>query len=689
MVIQQFVTTEVLKLEVEDAWAQLPNLILNPSGRYGGWGWVYATTTTEISGGPPLRLVAPVLAELAVVHSDLAPVAPDATHALAQVILEATIAPTTGLSVSRAYYDADRNLIEVSNAETRYGPGALNLPAEGIAAGTKFVRLLVQLVDSLGDPAAGDWVDFTDVLLIAGTAAEVAAYIPEAERDWIEILGHARELGINRQELDLGTLTGTILSSNLDPAKSTVLRKGKRCRLSARVTPEAEWSLLFTGKLTLANVAYELLNPDESKRARIAITATDAAGTLASLGRTEGVATLEELPWVLRGANVPWNVNGSSAPVVNATIVARNENASALDQIAIARDSVLGYAWVDRFGVLQAWDADEVNIVPGSAGGVTTLDEDDYRDIDLGYDTDRLINEIKILSVQLDPATGETTEVTLGPYRDEASMRQWDAATATYTVYGILDEPAARAYAESILAANSQPEVRATSVTIPIRTVASVANTLIDLYDVQRIVNARAEFDQDLRVVGVEHAIDTKGWLMTLRFASTGTVAPPQVTPSPPVGEGGKTLSQLLQPIGHVEMFYGAKADIAPGWLALDGSTFDGETYPRLATHLGGTTLPNFTDRFPIGAGTKALGTIGGAATHTHGTPNHTHTDNFAVAAHNVNPDEGPNTGTANRVTTGTHTITGGVTSSGAGTTGTPSEGLPPWRALWFIIRAT
>ncbi len=40
-------------------------------------------------------------------------------------------------------------------------------------------------------------------------------------------------------------------------------------------------------------------------------------------------------------------------------------------------------------------------------------------------------------------------------------------------------------------------------------------------------------------------------------------------------------------------------------WLILDGSSFSGTDYPELEALLGGTTLPDFRNIFPLGAGTK------------------------------------------------------------------------------------
>ena len=77
--------------------------------------------------------------------------------------------------------------------------------------------------------------------------------------------------------------------------------------------------------------------------------------------------------------------------------------------------------------------------------------------------------------------------------------------------------------------------------------------------------------------------------------------------------------------IGEVRML--ATATIPAGWLLCDGSTFSAATYPLLNTLLGGTTLPDFRDRFPVGkSATKALRSTGGSATITEAQlPEHDH----------------------------------------------------------------
>lgn len=53
-------------------------------------------------------------------------------------------------------------------------------------------------------------------------------------------------------------------------------------------------------------------------------------------------------------------------------------------------------------------------------------------------------------------------------------------------------------------------------------------------------------------------------------------------------------------PVGTVIMYWGNSAP--SGYFACNGGTFDGDTYPKLRTVLGGTTLPDLRNRFIRGA---------------------------------------------------------------------------------------
>lgn len=192
--------------------------------------------------------------------------------------------------------------------------------------------------------------------------------------------------------------------------------------------------------------------------------------------------------------------------------------------------------------------------------------------------------------------------------------------------------------------------------------------------------------------------IPVRSGVTTIDFQGTGVTASPGdadevvVTVATSTGGGGGGTAE--RPVGEVTMWLGPKASIPAGWLALDGSTFSDVEYPDLADLLGTTTLPDFTDRFPIGAGPKAQGSSGGAATHHH-----------ALTSPKAHALISPFVGgliAANRVTVASYATNMQWDYAGSSTTPQPqtvaaslrgdtenaSEGLPPWRALWFVIRA-
>jgi hypothetical protein len=428
---------------------------------------------------------------------------------------------------------------------------------------------------------------------------------------YLDVIGESHEIKINREELQVGTLDAVIISRTLDPADSALIRPGRRARLRALVS--GVWEELITGKLLVADVEYELKNPSipDEKRARITVNLVDAGQPLSNAKRPQGVATIAELPFVLEGAGVPWNVNGSGNQVATATPTTFNDNASALSQVALTRDTRAGYAWVSRRGVVNAWD-------PGSlpAPAPIVLDEDDYSDLKVTFGTDDCINACSF-TVQTLGVDGTTTETTYGPYEDAASIEAYGRYLKEFTVTG-LSKAQVDTLAAAILAANKTPVRRVQSVTIPLNSQARIdAHALRELYDLVQVNNTEVALSANLRVTGIEHTIQLKKWLLTLTFAANGAVASPLF--QPPVQ------SDASPDVGVIEMFAGPTSKIPSTKLLCDGSSKAVASYPYLFAVIGYTfggsganfNVPNLVDRFPIGAGTKALGTTGGGPTKT------------------------------------------------------------------------
>lgn len=553
-----FAPLSQIRLQVEDEWPGLPNLVPNPVGTYGTWGWDWKVISsfTTVSG-PAFRLTRGTF-NAGAVSTDLIAVRGSdfgggGTNRYVRGRVR-RVGGTSGVGFTARFdfYDKAKELLSSTTATAAQNTnGTLDVPAVLVSSLVKYVGLRIMS----NAPTSGNFVEWTDVCVVNGTSAEVAV-TPTVEPDWVDILSPASSVTIVRNELDLGTLNASIRDSNLDPAQATVIRKGKAVRASA-LTGSSVWENLFTGKVINADVTYDLREPDASKRARIELQAADAASGLASTPRPDGVATIAELPFVLAGAGIPWNVNGSTNIFgTSAVVEARSDTASALDQVALTRDTALGYAWVSRNGVLNAWDNDQI-----STTVVTTLDEDDYSDLGAGYEFDDLINDVSVIVRSIDPDTGETVETKYGPFVDEVSQREWGKAHKDFTVLGSgWTETTAETYADTILAANAVPRVRITGVTLPVTQVAHIASSraLLDLYDRVTAVNADNGLSQTLRVSHIEHTITPSGWLMRLSFGETGSVASPTLAPAPAPAQSNGDTAWTDLPLANSWVYYGS-----------------------------------------------------------------------------------------------------------------------------------
>jgi len=552
---QAYLPDDVLRLDVErdPETGELVNLIPNPDGEFGGWGWLTPRTNALMiaeadglayvtSNSGPSTVQAFISEGMEVTPGQYVA----ATWDTAGAFLSGGSAATVYGRARFEFYDADGAALTPSAQGAVFSFAAatgLYYAPVPVPASTLTARLRFDLyADAGGLSPYGTNGTHVRIRNVTAAAASTTGALPSgftaAPAYYVNLIGHTGSIGTKRGELDIGTLTAVLTGDDLDPAASAtpVLRPGHRIRLMARTDPgdpEADpvvpptWEPLFTGSISRAQVSYDLTRrEDQGDRTRVTITAVDAVTRLARESRTGGVAHIAELPAVLEGAGVPWNVNGSGAQVTTASVVATSDNASALDQLIITRDSELGFVWVDRNGVLQAWDRDEISDTVAAV-----LDEETYNASAVAdYDTDRAINTVMVAQRWIDDG-GATQERAFGPYRDLDSIRLWGTYSATYTVQGFpFDFGASLAtYAAQILAANATPARRINSVVVPITGDLELAT--LDLYDLVTVENTLADLAGDMRVIGVEHAITADSWLMTVRFADPGAAVPPQLVP--------------------------------------------------------------------------------------------------------------------------------------------------------------
>lgn len=536
MTRQGFKTTNVLRLQIENEWPALPNLIQNTGGEFGTWGWwPNLDANLTVQAGPTLEIKR-TTGLPATVMTDYLGVTPSSVvtgnkYVRGRVFMVTGSGGGTGISARFDFYGRDKAFISSgpTTAVLTTNATALDVPAALVPTNANLVRLVISLTAS----ASGLSVWFNAATVVNGTSAEVAT-TPTAEPGWADLLSPATSLNIAREGLDLGVLSAVVRDSTLDPATAALIRKGKVVRVQALTTGTGQWDYLFRGTLLNADVTYDLLHPHPTRRARIALLAVDPASRLANTPRPDGVQTINELLYVLGGAGVPWKINGTVTSKITATAVARNDKASALDQVALTRDTNLGYAWLSRAGVLNAWDSATLPAV-----SLDTLDETDYSDLQLGFNTEDLINDVTVIVRSIDAVTGDTIETPYGPYSDEVSVRKWDRYHRDFTVQASgWTATNAQTYALAILAANATPSVRIKSMTLPITDTATdlAANgaAFRDLYDLVTVTNTAAALSHTARITRVEHKIEPEKWLVEVGFAPNGAVATPQQTAALP-----------------------------------------------------------------------------------------------------------------------------------------------------------
>lgn len=546
-----FTPTERLRLEIErdPEPGEYVNLIRNPDGALGAWGWTTPTAgaymdTLLIGGDPTKPALRYLTAGGSVVEEFYAlpiPVTPGE-----QIRAQWEVYSPLAYRARFRWFDVNGNQIATSTSDDFPAIGGTSAThrttARTVPVDVRFAAFSLRVTaadftDTYPFPGSGFTVTnvrvFTsDMGPLTDTAMSANAGAPNVL--WENVMGPTLDINVRREEFDLGTMSATILDATIDPAVASTIRPGSRVRLTAlRGSASGVFAPLFTGTIDVASVQYDLRTrkADDPKHARISLTAVDAMQVLSSTKRSHGVDYVGDLPRVLEVSNplealpVPWDCDGATWQLPNAFYSSSSDSASVADQVALTRDQNLGAAWIDGRGVLMVR-----SVLPSTVD--YTFDESVYSDLNLSFDTRRLINSVEVKVLFYNSGTDETTEGGGDVYVDPTSLQKWGRRQRTFTLTSTklaeYDD-----FAAVVFAANANPKIQPQSATVPVLTDPDrAARAFVDLYDLVRVVNVDKGIDDQLRATSIEHRISTDMWLMQVGFAGDSTVAIPQRQPT-------------------------------------------------------------------------------------------------------------------------------------------------------------
>lgn len=360
--------------------------------------------------------------------------------------------------------------------------------------------------------AGGGWTYAWTGTAHASSSTATSSNLPYIEPvPYVNVLGSAGgTIETSQEGGNLGSVTATVYDNDLSPATNDLIRPGRRCRLTYLDT-DGLWKPIFTGKVVEVSAEFNVKDPAlvaMGKSTAVTFTAVDPWAALAGQIEERSVATVAELPYLLEGKGVPWSVNGSGNQVTTATVRATTDGATMMDQVLTTRDTALGYAWMDRYGVLQVWDNASLPTTPYAY----TLDESAYSEATPAFDTEGTINEVGVTRVRT-KGNGETVEDVFGPYRNAASIAQWGVYHADFRIVpaGGAGATEAAALAAAVLAANATPAVRLTTVTLPIRNDTERSRWCgLGLYQAVTVVNTASGVNTTMVVRALRHRIEAQ-----------------------------------------------------------------------------------------------------------------------------------------------------------------------------------
>lgn len=350
----------------------------------------------------------------------------------------------------------------------------------------------------------------------SGLAVGVAfpAYVPA---NWVNILGKAYDIDTEQgnaqdgvsDEITTGTLVASIADAAIDPATSTVLRRGRPIRLTA--LDAGVRKRVWTGFIQTADTDYNGKGPD------ISLTAVDDGAPLVDAGYNYSPGPSGGLGPAIavaaRAANVvPFDgYNGGSTGQWRE---AKDDSAKAVDWIRRACNTLAGAAWIDSSNRLQYKTLSAIGTAPQVVLSDTHADVGSlkYTKIAMSFGAKSMVNALTIKRYNLDETEDDGAKE-YGPYVASASEAEYNRSSAVLETIG--GDPATLAAA--ILPAYSTPKPFPSSVTL-LALKDLTAILALTTYTPIRIKRTTPAFNEVVRVLKISHKISAgrNAWFTTI-----------------------------------------------------------------------------------------------------------------------------------------------------------------------------
>lgn len=356
-------------------------------------------------------------------------------------------------------------------------------------------------VRAYGPGGESDWVLVSGATLPVPPATPVIYLGPDG--DMVEVFPSAHSVLVRRglsangvtENLEPGVCTIVFVDDALNPLSYDATRPGRPVRVGVDefVDEEIVFVPIFTGTIDRGVIDID----KETGKSRLVVTAFDAVPTLAGHPYTTAHAGTfsQRVTPVLEDAGVEYVVHDDDPDEATGTLLTNQQ--TALGQLLLARDTMHGFLYVDRFNVVQAYADDQrsrtdpvMTLTDGSVAG------SGYVAIDPGFDTDDLVN---VLTIE----TLDTPDNTLETFTDEDSVTAWKKKAQTVVV----NDLEAEFHWLRFTARINGPGLTVKQVRInSTRLDAFATFAALELYEAVRVVRDGL-VDQEQQVVFLEHQI--------------------------------------------------------------------------------------------------------------------------------------------------------------------------------------